>query len=250
MVDVDLRRQPDHRHAGRCGDDIDLIAGAGPVDGHLIGRTVVCAEIERHLGHIAASEVVDGDFVGAAQGVDLDVLDVVEVHGDVADVADQAHLAVIGGDVHDLADVGAVEKQRVGAVLTVDDIAAVARVPDERVVTRAELRRIAAAAARDDVIAVAAEQRVIAVAAGDRIVARAAVDREFDEIGEAVPGGDDVVAAISIDDEILGGADVEEKGSGVDAIETHTRAVGRNGERFAAVAAVDLGGVSAVAAFE
>ena len=59
-----------------------------------------------------------------------------------------------------LVDVGAVEQQRVVAVLALDHVAAVARVPDERVVAGAEQRRIVAAAAGDDVVAVAADQRV------------------------------------------------------------------------------------------
>ena len=56
-------------------------------------------------------------------------------------------------------DVGAVEHQRVGAGLALDDVAAVARVPDERVVAVAEQGRVVALVAVDGVVAVAAEQR-------------------------------------------------------------------------------------------
>ena len=166
----------------------------------------------------------------------------------VADVAHQAHPAVIGRDAHGLGDVGAVENQRIDAVLAFDDVAAVARVPYERVVAGAKQGCVVAPAAGDDVVAVAAEQRVVAVAAGDGVVAGAAVDGELDEVGEAVTGGDDIVAAIGVDDEVFGGADVEEERSGADAVEAHARAVGRDREVLGAVAAVDLRRIGAVAA--
>ena len=95
-------------------------------------------EVDGDLRHAGSGQVVDRDGVGAAQGVELDVLDAVEVHGDVADVAGQPHPPAIGRDVDVLVDVGAVEHQRIGAGLAFDDVAAVARVPDERVVAVAE----------------------------------------------------------------------------------------------------------------
>ena len=54
---------------------------------------------------------------------------------------DEPHPAAVGRDVDVLGDVGAVEQQRVGAGLALDDVAAVARVPDERVVAGAEQGR-------------------------------------------------------------------------------------------------------------
>ena len=53
----------------------------------------------------------------------------------------------VGRDVDVLGDVGAVELQRVGAGLALDDVAAVARVPDERVVAGAEEGNVVAVAA-------------------------------------------------------------------------------------------------------
>ena len=50
--------------------------------------------------------------------------------------------------------------------------------------------------------------------------------------------------------EVLGGADVEGERGRVGASEQHARAVGRDGERLGAVAAIDLGGIVAVAALE
>src|SRR5262249_24148494 len=57
-------------------------------------------------------------------------------------------------------------------------------------------------------------------------------------------------AAVGIENEVLGGADVEAERSGGDTVEAHARAVGGDRERLGAVAAVDLGGVGAVAALE
>ena len=59
-----------------------------------------------------------------------------------------------------------------------------------------------------------------------------------------------VVAAVHVDDQLLGGADVELNGAGSSAVEAHARAVGRDGEDLGAVAAVDFRGVGAGAAFD
>ena len=115
------------------------------------------------------------------EGVEVDVLDAVEVHGDVGDVAGEPHAAAVGRDVDLLVDVGAVEQQRVGAVLALDRVAAVARVPDEGVVAGAEEGGVVAAAADDDVVAVAAEQ--LSLPSPPVIVSLpvAAVDGELDQ---------------------------------------------------------------------
>ena len=124
--------------------------------------------------HVGLGQVVDRDGVGAAQGVDIDGLDVVEVHRDVADVAGEHRPPAIGRDVDVLVDVGAVEQQRVVARAAVDGVAAVAGVPDEGVVARAE---------RGHVVAAPADDGVVAGAAGDGVVAVAAVDGEVDLAG-------------------------------------------------------------------
>ena len=48
-----------------------------------------CAEVDVDLVDVGPGQVVDRDGVRAAQGVDVDGLDVVEVHRDVGDVAGQ-----------------------------------------------------------------------------------------------------------------------------------------------------------------
>ena len=153
-------------------------------------------------------------------------------------------------DVDGLADIRTVEVQRVEAVLAVDHVAAVAGIPDEAVVAGAELRRVVAATAGDGIVAVTADQQVVAVTAGDGVVASAAVERELDEAREPIAGRDDIVAAVGTDNEVLGGADIEVEGCRAQPVETYARAIGGDGEGLGPVAAVDLGGVGAVAALE
>ena len=76
----------------------------------------------------------------------MDLLDIVQVHGDGGDVAEKARALAVGRDVDVFADVGAVEQQRVDAGLAFDGVAAVARIPPERVVAGAEQRDVVAAA--------------------------------------------------------------------------------------------------------
>ena len=183
----------------------------------------VRGEVDVHLRDAGAREIVDGDRVGAAQGVEVDPLDAVEVHRDAADVAGEADPAAVGRDVDLLGDVGAVE----GSVSSPAWPSTVSLPsPGFQTNVSSPAPRSAVSLPRPpviDVVAVAAEQTVVAVAAGDRVVARAAVDREADQRGQAVAGGDDVVAAVGVDDEVFGGADVEGERGGADAVEADPR---------------------------
>ena len=123
------------------------------------------------------------------------MLDVVEVHGDVGDVAEEQHAPAVGRDVDVLADVGAEEEHRVGAVLALDRVVAVARIPLEHVVAGAQEGDVVAVVAEDEVVAVAAEEHVGALAAEERVVAGAAVDRQLDDAGRQRGRRDAVVAA-------------------------------------------------------
>ena len=178
------------------------------------------------------------------------MLDTVDVHGDVADVAGEPHPAAVGRDVEGLGDVGAVEQQGVGTVPALDDIAAVSGVPLEYVVPGAERGSIVALVPVDEIVAIAADQRVSAVAAENSVVAGAAVDRQIYEGSQIACRAEAVVTAVHVEDEVLGRAYVEEKGRGGDTVEAHARTVGGDGEDLAAIPAVDLGGVVAVAALE
>src|SRR4029077_18448166 len=91
-----------------------------------------------------------------------------------------------------LADIRAVELERVGTGLTFDDVAAVTRIPDERVIARAEGRHVTALSTDD---------RVVALAAGDRVIAGASVDRQVDLTGIELRSIDGVVTGETVDDE-------------------------------------------------
>src|SRR5262249_48910970 len=165
------------------------------------GAAGLCAQVDGNLVHVGSGQIVDGDGVGATSGVDLDVLDAVEVHGDVADVAGEPRAAAVGRDVDLLVDVGAVELERVGARLPLDRVAGVTH----------EQRHVVAGAADDD---------VVAPAAGDHVVAGATVDRETDLAGVKRRSIDGVVAGKPVDGErvigSLGTGDRHFRGQPVD----------------------------------
>ena len=197
------------RQAGNCDRAshpayLNGVVAGGAIDGHAIGRAIAHAaagcrrEVDRNLRDTGAGEVADRDVVGAAASGEVDVLDAVEIHGDVGDVAREPHPPAIGRDVDFLVDVGPVEHQRVGTRTTFNGIAAIARVPDEGVVAAAELRIVVAAAADDDVIARAPDQHIVAVAAGDGVVAVAAVEGEVDQARKPVAGSDSIVTAAGV----------------------------------------------------
>ena len=154
------------------------------------GATERAGEIDVDLRDVGPGQVVDHDLVGAAERIEVDRLDVVEVHGDVRDVAGEQHAAAICRDVDVLGDVGAVEQQRVEAVLAFDGVVVVTRVPDEHVV---------AGAHEGGVVAVAAVDQVVALAAEEQVCAETAVHRQLDSVSLQARGVDDVVAAKPIE---------------------------------------------------
>ena len=129
--------------------------------------------------HIGPAEIAHHDVVGAAERAEVDVLDTVEVHGDVRDIAGEQHAAAICRDVDVLSDVRAEEQHGVGAVLAFDGVVAVAGIPLKHVVAGAEPREVVTVVAEDKIVTVAAEQGVVALAAEDGVVAGSAVDRQF-----------------------------------------------------------------------
>ena len=137
-----------------------------------------CRQVDGDLVDVGSGEVVDRDGVRAAQHIELDMLDTAEVHRHVADIAEQAGAVAIRRDIDLLGDVGAVEQQRIGAVVAFDDVAAIARIPLERIVSGAKECSVTALIAVDEIVSVAADQDVIAGAAEDRVIAAAAINRE------------------------------------------------------------------------
>ena len=75
-------------------------------------------EVQVDRGDVGSGQVVDGDGVGAAQGVEVDRLDAGEVHRDVADVAGEPDAIAVGRDTEILRVVRAVEDHPVGAALS------------------------------------------------------------------------------------------------------------------------------------
>src|SRR5262245_40744113 len=137
----------------------------------------------------------------------MDVLDVVEVHRDVRDVAKETHPLAVRGDVDVLAYVRAVEEQRVGAVLTFDDVAPVTGIPLEEVVASAEVRDVVALLPIHEVVPVTTEEEVRAPATEDCVVAGATVERELLQDPRLQGRGiDRVVAVEAVDDELVVGA--------------------------------------------
>ena len=114
----------------------------------------------RSLADACSGEIANRDDVSAAEGGDLDLLDAVEVHGDVADITEEPDAAAVGRDVHVLTDVRAVEQQCVDTILALDNVAAVARIPDERVVVAAEKSNIIAPPTDHSVVSVAGDEGV------------------------------------------------------------------------------------------
>src|SRR5262249_59690263 len=121
----------------------DQVGGVPPVDDDAIGLAVASGaagrpgKVQVDLGHGGAGQVVDGDGVGAAEGVDRDDFDTVEVHRAAVEVAGDPGPRAVGREDEPLRQVRAVDDHRVRAATAVDGVAAVARVPDERVDARA-----------------------------------------------------------------------------------------------------------------
>src|SRR5436190_3877634 len=208
-VDGHLCRQSVDGNRCAAADYLDLIDASRAIDDHGVGLTVSlaasrhCGEVDRDLLHVRSAEIVDRDGVGTAQGGEPDLLDAAEVHDDGTDVAKQPGARAVRRDVEELVDIGAVEDKRVGAALTLDDVAAIARIPDERVIAVAKGCDIIAAPAGYGVISVAAGESVVALTAGDDVVAGASVDHNINEGGGGI---DRIVAPESIDRErVVGG---------------------------------------------
>ena len=163
--------QPADVDPAGVADRSERVGALRAVDGDRVGRAVAARAGTGEVGvdrrQVGARQVADHHVVGTAEGAERDGLDVVEVHRHVGDVADETHPAAVGGDVDVLRDVGAVESQRVAAVLALDGVAAVTRIPLEGVVTGAEQRDVVAVVAEDGVVAVPADHRVGPLRAAD-----------------------------------------------------------------------------------
>ncbi len=240
----------DHEIAVR--GDVEKIGGRRPGDADGIRLGIPDAaergKVHVHLRHGRACQVIHRGGVGAAKGLEVELFDTVRVQDDVAQVAGEAQSLPVGGEVEDLVAVRSVECHDVVPGLALDRITSVTRVPSKNVVASAQQSRIVALVAVNEVVAGAADQNVGTVAAQQRVVTGPAVHRDLNQGGQVPRACECIVAAVGIEDEVFGGADVEEERGGVDAVEPHPGAVGGHREVFVPVTPIDLDGIDAVAA--
>ena len=205
-----------HVHDVAVAADAEVVAGVRAVHGDGVGLSVAGAaaedafEVDVRQVDVGAAEVVDDRVVGAAECFEVDPLDVVGVHGDVAEVAEEAEAVAVGGEVEVLAASGAVEQEPVRAALPLDGVAAVAGIPDERVVAGAEDADVGPAVAVDAVVLRPTEERVGAVAAVERVVAVAAEQLELEQRRRPARTRDRVRAVEAVDSERLHAGHVHE----------------------------------------
>ena len=177
-VIVEPCREAEHGNAARVAHGQHHVVAVRGLLHDAVRRAVADAaepgEVEVDLGHAGAAQVVDDDAVGAAERVEVDRLDLVQVHQHVRDVAEEERPPPVGRDVDGLGGVRAVEEHGVEAGLALEHVVVVARVPDEGVVARPHER---------GVVAVAAVEEVVAAAAEEDVVAEPAVHRELEAAG-------------------------------------------------------------------
>ncbi len=99
----DGRRQTEDVDSARVARDADDVGAVGGVDGDRVRRAVApavrAAQVDADLRHVGAAQVADDDVVRAPERPEVDRLDVVEVHRDRGDVAEEGHAAAVRGDV-------------------------------------------------------------------------------------------------------------------------------------------------------
>ena len=186
--DHHLRAEPVGDEVGTTVRELDRLSPPRCCRRTVSATSTVSARSTETTSTSVAVKSLITNVVDPAECAQFDALDVVEVHGDVRDVAREQRASAVGGNVEALADIRAVEEHRVGSVLAFDHVAAIARIPLEHVIARAEQRGVVALLAVDEVVAVAAEQEVRAIAAADGVVARAAVHGDGDQRREIARG--------------------------------------------------------------
>jgi hypothetical protein len=109
--------------------------------------------------------------------------------------------------------VGPGPKEHLGvqAALAIDQVVPVPRDPLEDVVARPQGGQVEPLPAGHQVVAVAAEQGVVAVPAEHGVVPGPAGHAQLDHRGQVAAGGEEVVAAVRVQHQLLGRADVQEE---------------------------------------
>jgi hypothetical protein len=186
MLDPHERGEPEHGGRSVLALDDDHVVAVRAVDRDRVGRAVAGATADRRgevgddLGQIRAAHVRDHDVVGSAEGLEEDLLGVVEVHRDARDVAEEADPLAVRRDVDVLGRARPVEEQRVEPVLALDDVAPVTRIPAEDIVGSTEESDVVALVAVDEVVLRATQQDVAAAAAEDGVLPGPAFEGQCD----------------------------------------------------------------------
>src|SRR4029078_10549575 len=110
-IDRHLRRQAGDQDGGAVAGDINFFAATRAVDDHGVGRTVAGPgpdarrEVDINLSHVGLAPAFDGDGVGAPEGPELNVLDIVEIHADAGNIAGEQRVPALGGDGDGFVDI-------------------------------------------------------------------------------------------------------------------------------------------------
>src|SRR6202008_4551510 len=98
-----IGRQAGHRDHAIVVGKRDHVVTLGGVDDNRVRCSVAPAraagQVDVDFVEVGAAEIVDGDGVGAAQGLEVDRFDPVQVHHDIGDIAGHQHAAAVGRDV-------------------------------------------------------------------------------------------------------------------------------------------------------
>ena len=198
------------KHCVVEGKYTDCIERLGAIYRHFVNLAIANSARARKIdidhSDIRAAQVVDGDFVRAAERIEGDLFDTVQVHGDVGNVAGKQHPLAIRRNVDVLGNVGAAEIQRIDTSLTLDRIAAIAWVPNEDVVARAE--RATSSPRPPVTMSLPSPPMRVSAPSPPVIVSFPAPPSMVSLmwVGEAGSGGDDVIARTTLQDQSVIGA--------------------------------------------
>src|SRR5262245_54109032 len=107
--DVHSGHQAKNGHTAGVPEDLGNVIAVSAGDDDVVRLAITGAasrrQIQVDLRDIGARQVVDHDIVSSAQGVEVDLLDIVEVHDHAGDVAEEEHTPTVGGNIDLLADV-------------------------------------------------------------------------------------------------------------------------------------------------
>src|SRR6185295_7606731 len=110
------RGQPYHRGRRAAAGELHRVVAAGAVDDDLVNGAIAGAaargpsQVHVHLLHVSTTQIVNAHDVRAAQRIEVDALDAVQIHGHVGDVAREERALPVRLDIDLFGDVGAVEE--------------------------------------------------------------------------------------------------------------------------------------------